>query len=162
MTSMDSTSPADLQARNRAALAAVNERRDEFYEGILGLERAIAAPAGDDAVAWASATAVAVEGMRQVLDDHIRETEAPGSFYDDVIEHSPHLVNAAHRLQAEHPPLAASVEALALELKAVNDDDGVESTRHDALELITALLQHRHRGAELVYDAYNVDVAPGD
>jgi WS/DGAT/MGAT family acyltransferase len=152
----------DLQERNRAALAAVSERRDEFYEGILELERAMAAPAGDHAGTWAAASARAVEDMQHVLDDHIRETEAPGSFYDDVIEHSPHLVNAAHRLQAEHPPLAARVEALALELKTVTDDDGVEATRQDALELIKALLQHRHRGAELVYDAYNVDVAPGD
>jgi len=152
----------DLQERNRAALAAVNERRDEFYEGILELERAMAAPAGDDAVAWAAASAHAVEDMQRVLGDHISETEAPGSFYDDVIEHSPHLVNAAHRLQAEHPPLAARVESLALELKTVTDDDGVEATRSDALELIKAMLEHRHRGAELVYDAYNVDVAPGD
>jgi len=152
----------DLQARNRAALAAVTERRDEFYEGILELERAMAAPAGDDAGAWAAASASAVEDMQRVLDDHIRETEAPGSFYDDVIEHSPHLVNAAHRLQAEHPPLAGRVESLALELKTVSDDDGVEATREDAVELIKALLLHRHRGAELVYDAYNVDVAPGD
>ena len=51
----------DLQERNRAALAAVEERRDEFYEGILDLERAIAEPAGDDAVAWAADTAAAVE-----------------------------------------------------------------------------------------------------
>src|SRR5262245_362946 len=152
----------DVQERNRAALAAVHERRDEFYEGILELERAMAAPAGDDPLTWASDTARAVEGMRHVLDDHIHETEAPGSLYDDVIEHSPHLVNAAHRLQAEHPPLAASVEALALELKTVTDDEGVEVTRQAALDLIKALLQHRHRGAELVYDAYNVDVAPGD
>ena len=159
---MATNSPTELQERNRAALAAVNERRDEFYEGILGLERAIAAPAGDDAAAWAAATAAAVEAMRHVLDDHIRETEAPGSFYDDVIQHSPHLVNAAHRLQAEHPPLAARVEGLALELATVTDDAGVDSTRQDALELIKALLQHRHRGSELVYDAYNVDVAPGD
>jgi hypothetical protein len=152
----------DLQERNRAALAAVEERRDEFYEGILALERAMAAPAGDDAVAWAADTAAAVEALRHVLDDHIQETEAPGSFYDDVVEHSPHLVNAARRLQAEHPPLAASVDALALELKAVTDDDGVEVTREQAVELIKALLLHRHRGAELVYDAYNVDVATGD
>jgi hypothetical protein len=152
----------DLQERNRAALAAVQERRDEFYEGILELERAIATPAGDEALAWAADTAGAVEAMRGVLADHIAETEAPGSFYDDVIEHSPHLVNAAKKLQAEHLPLVAALEALALELAAVSDDDGVEAAREAAVELIKALLLHRHRGAELVYDAYNVDVAPGD
>ena len=44
----------------------------------------------------------------------------------------------------------------------MTDDDGVEATREQAVELIKALLLHRHRGAELVYDAYNVDVATGD
>ena len=79
----------DVQDRNRAALDAVQERRDEFYEGILELERAMATAAGDDPVAWAQNVAIAVKSMHKVLDDHIAETEAPGSFYDDVIEHVP-------------------------------------------------------------------------
>ena len=32
----------DVQERNRRALAAVQERRDDYYEAILGLERAMA------------------------------------------------------------------------------------------------------------------------
>jgi diacylglycerol O-acyltransferase len=152
----------DVQERNRAALAAVQERRDEFYEGILGLERAIATPAGDHAAAWAADIVSATRAMSRVLADHIAETEAPGSFYDDVLEHTPNLLPAADRLKAEHPKLAEAVEQLASEAAEVNDDDAVEATREAALEVIKALLEHRHRGAELVYDAYNVDVATGD
>ena len=37
-----------------------------------------------------------------------------------------------------------------------------QATCAEALELLKGLLAHRHRGAELVYDAYNVDVATGD
>jgi hypothetical protein len=44
----------------------------------------------------------------------------------------------------------------------VSDDDGVDRARAEAVDLIKAMLLHRHRGAEIVFDAYNVDVATGD
>ena len=103
----------NVQERNREVLAAVQERRDEFYEGILGLERAIATPTGDDPAEWAVETGAAVVVMRGVLEDHVAETEAPGSFYDDVVEHSPHLIRASQRLRTEHPALLAELDALA-------------------------------------------------
>jgi len=152
----------DLQERNRQALAAVQERRDEFYEGILKLERAMATPAGDDPAGWAVDTAAAARAMRDVLEAHITETEAPGSFYDDIVEHYPNLAHAAARLQGEHEPLRRAIDELVQTLGSVRDDDGVEQARQGALDVIRALLAHRHRGAELVYDAYNVDVASGD
>lgn len=152
----------DVQERNRAALDAVQERRDEFYEGILELERAMATPAGDEAAAWAENVSIAVKSMHKVLDNHIAETEAPGSFYDDVIEHVPNLIKASQRLQAEHPVLVTQLDQMATEIKGVADDDSVEHARETALDMIKALLLHRHRGAELVYDAYNIDVATGD
>lgn len=152
----------DIQERNRAALDAVQERRDEFYEGILDLERAMAMPAGDDPVAWGQHVTVAVKSMHTVLDDHIAETEAPGSFYDDVIEHVPNLIKASQRLQAEHPVLVRELDQLDVEIKGVTDDESVEHARQTALDMIKTLLLHRHRGAELVYDAYNIDVATGD
>ena len=152
----------DVQDRNRAALDAVQERRDEFYEGILELERAMATAAGDDPGAWAQNVAIAVKSMHKVLDDHIAETEAPGSFYDDVIEHVPNLIKASQRLQAEHPVLVSQLDQLAVEIKGVTDDESVEQARQTAVDMIKALLLHRHRGAELVYDAYNIDVATGD
>ncbi len=64
--------------------------------------------------------------------------------------------------KAEHGPLRAGVDQLVETLSTVHDDAGVEQARTEALELLKGLLAHRHRGAELVYDAYNVDVATGD
>lgn len=152
----------DVHERNRRALAAVQERRDDFYEAILGLERAMAEAAGDDATAWASRAGTAALDLRSVLRHHITETEAEGSFFDDITENYPHLANAAAKLQAEHPPLRDGVDELVERLSTVHDDAGVEEVRAEALDLLRALLLHRHRGAEIVFDAYNVDVAPGD
>jgi hypothetical protein len=152
----------DVQERNRAALAAVQERRDDYYEGVLDLERAFARAAGDDAAGWAAATGAVTEEMGRTLDDHVADTEAPGSFYDDIVENYPNLAHAAGRLQAEHEPLRAGLDGLVRTLADVQDEAGVEQARHEALDVIRALLVHRQRGAELVYDAYNVDVATGD
>lgn len=152
----------DLQERNRQALAAVQERRDDYYEAILGLERAMAAAAGDDADGWARQAETAALDMRSVLRHHITETEATGSFYDDLAENFPNLANAAAKLRGEHEPLRSGVDQLVETLSSVHDDADVEQARSEALDLLRALLMHRHRGAELVFDAYNVDVATGD
>jgi hypothetical protein len=152
----------DVQERNRRALAAVQERRDDFYEAILGLERAMAEAAGHDDAGWAAAAGTAALDLRAVLKHHITETEAEGSFYDDITESFPHLAHAAARLRAEHGPLREGVDGLIETLSTVTDDAGVEQARSEALEVLRAMLAHRHRGAELVFDAYNTDVAPGD
>jgi len=152
----------DLQERNRRALAAVQERRDDFYEAMLGLERAMATAAGDDVEGWAAQATTAALDMRSVLKHHVSETEARGSFYDDVAEHFPNLIPAANRLQAEHGPLRAGVDELVETLSVVHGDAGIERARSQALEVLRALFEHRHHGADLVYDAYNVDVATGD
>jgi len=99
---------------------------------------------------------------RAVLRHHITDTEAPGSFYDDIVENYPNLAHASKKLRAEHGPLRDRVDALVETLSTVRDDAGVEAARAEALDVLKALLAHRHRGAELVYDAYNVDVATGD
>lgn len=152
----------DVQERNRRALAAVQERRDDFYEAILALERAMAEPAGDDPAGWAGRASAAVAELRSVLDHHVAETEAPGSFYDDITQNFPNLAHAATKLRAEHGPLDDGTTRLAETLDGVSDDDGVDRARAEAVDLIKAMLLHRHRGAEIVFDAYNVDVATGD
>ena len=152
----------DLQERNRQALAAVQERRDDYYEAILDLEKAMARAAGDDPVGWAAVASMAAIETRGVLRHHITDTEAPGSFYDDIVENYPNLAHASKKLRAEHGPLRDRVDALVETLSTVRDDAGVEAARAEALDVLKALLAHRHRGAELVYDAYNVDVATGD
>lgn len=152
----------DVQERNRRALAAVQDRRDDFYEAILGLERAMAEAAGDDAPGWAARASIAALDLRAVLREHVAETEAEGSFYDDISRNFPNLAHQAARLQAEHGPLRDAANELVETLSTVRDDAGVDRARGQALDLLKALLMHRHRGAEIVFDAYNVDVATGD
>jgi len=153
---------SDVQQRNREVLDAIQIRRDDFYEAILALEQALAAPAGDHPSAWATSLQEPVEHLRGVLEAHVSGTEGEGGLFPEIREHAPRLINAMDRLQAEHEPLRDAAATLAASLAAVTGDADVDGVRDAGVELIRRLLVHRHRGAELVYDAYWVDLSAGD
>jgi hypothetical protein len=152
----------DVQDRNREVLAAVRVRRDRLYEGVIDLERALGVPAGDHPEEWSSDVAAVVARLRVVLDAHVADTEADGGFFDDVREHAPQLLHAVEQLRAEHAPLLDATQSLADRIGAAGAAVDVHEVRDEAVELIRRLLQHRHRGAELVYDAYSVDISAAD
>ncbi|MCJ7438900.1 MAG: hypothetical protein MUP97_14205 [Acidimicrobiia bacterium] len=153
---------SDVQRRNREVLDAIQIRRDDFYEALLALEQALAAPAGDRPSDWAASLREPVEQLRRVLEAHVSGTEGEGGFFAEIREHAPRLIHAMDRLQAEHDPLRDAAAALAASLDAVTSDADVDGVRETGVELIRRLLVHRHRGAELVYDAYWVDLSAGD
>ncbi len=147
---------------SRAALDAVVVRRDALYTAILGLERAMASASGDDPAGWAARAETAALALRATWRRHVTDTEAPDGIFATVVADSPRSIPAADRLRAEHPPLGAAVDALVATLAGVRDPAGVEQARADALDLLRDLLAHRHRGSELVHEAYQVDLAAGD
>ncbi len=152
----------DVQAKNRQVLDAVRVRRDSFYEALLDLEQSLGAPAGDDVAAWAHAARLPVGNLREMLDAHVAGTEGEEGFFAEVSDFAPHLIPTVQRLRSEHDPLLAATVALTARLDALATEAEVEQVRDDGIELIGRLLTHRHRGAELVYDAYSVDISTGD
>ena len=151
-----------IQERNRELLDAVRVRRDRLYDAILAVERAIAAPAGDDYPAWVAALATPVERLHEVLNDHVSGTEGAEGLFEQMREDAPHLLPHLERLRDEHDPLLDGTRVLIDALPNVSDDDSVDLVRVHALDLMRKLLEHRHRGAELLYDAYAIDVSPAD
>ncbi|MEX2253999.1 MAG: hypothetical protein WEC34_01045 [Acidimicrobiia bacterium] len=152
----------DVQRRNREVLDAVRVRRDSLYDAVLELEGVLATPAGDDPGAWAAAVTRAVVGLQAVLARHVAETEGDGGFFEEVRDQAPQLLSKVERLEAEHGLLVQSTASLATRLTAVTNDADVDEVREAALDLIQRLLRHRHRGAELVYDAYAIDISAAD
>jgi hypothetical protein len=152
----------EVQASNRLQIDAIRVDRDRLYEAILGVERAISRPAGDDAERWASLLAVPAGKLREVLDEHIAGTEGEDGLFEQMREDAPHLLPSLERLRDEHNSLLEGSRGLTDSLSNVHDDDDVDLVRVHALDLLRHLLEHRHRGAELLYDAYSVDVSPAD
>ena len=140
---------------------AVRERRAGMGSAIRDLERAIAAPSDGGLELWAKNVCVALDALRDLVDHHIFATEAPGGFLDDIVETAPRLANTAHRLREEHGEIVDALSATSARLRArptVDSDEWVDAIRARVCALVALLGRHRQRGADLVYEAYAVDI----
>jgi hypothetical protein len=68
---------------------------------------------------------------------------------------APRLANQISRVQDEHPVLANQV---ADSMVLVSDGTDVDTVRSAVLNLLVAISRHRQNGADLVFDAYDVDI----
>jgi hypothetical protein len=65
------------------------------------------------------------------------------------------------RLQDEHPAIETSIAKLLGRLEAGEVDSDawpLDKARDDLQRLIGAVVRHRQKGADLVWEAYNVDI----
>jgi hypothetical protein len=46
-------------------------------------------------------------------------------------------------------------------ISQTKSEDAVDAIRAEVLELLLAVSRHRQRGADLVYEGYNVDIGGG-
>ena len=125
---------------------------------VLGLS-ALAAPASD--VRWPAGLGNSLAVLRDTFDDHVAVTEAPGGTIDQLRERAPRLSPRIDVLADEHDSITARTERLADMLEQAGPErsiDDTEAIRVEALELLGAIARHRQLGADLLYEAYDVDV----
>lgn len=151
-----------IQEHNREVLDQVRVRRDALYESILAVEGALSAPAGERVRDWSHRTQTALGELKIAFDLHVALTEAPGGLFEDVLDQAPHLAHAVERLRRDHEALGASLDDAIARAGGIHDRDAVERFRNSVLDLIRALFEHRHLGAELVYESYDVDLGAAD
>lgn len=125
------------------------------------LEAALAQPLPGRAADWWLEVGAAIGGLRAEWARHVAATEAPGGLFDDVLDQAPWLAHAVGKLRGEHVDIADAIDSLA----ASDPDDGAgdgAAIRAAGLDLLGRLAHHRHLGADLLHEAYTVDVATGD
>ena len=144
-----------------SSLGDVRTRREDLRRRMVELEQVLAGAAGDGHEAWWARVRTAVEALREEFDFHVVTTERPDGFLDEVVAEAPHLAPRRADLERDHQSIGASLQALVTS-PFVADDAGVASVRDTGLALLGALARHRHRGAEFIYDAYNVDIGASD
>jgi hypothetical protein len=135
---------------------AIARRRRDLYDAMRGLESAVARPSG--LADWRIDIESALSYLLSALEDHADETEAEGGLFTQIQEHAPHLAAATTSLSQEHDDLLMACRDV-LSLAADLSDT---SLRRRVNRLLVRLAIHRQTGAELLYDTYNVDIAPGD
>ena len=140
------------------ALEAAARRRRELREALVAFEGALSSPIRDR-VSWRAEVADALEALGHAFADHVAATEAPGGLYDEMRDTAPHLGAKAQRLREEHPAItAALLEAPARVAAPPADEAEADAARDDLQRLMGRILRHRQHGADLVWEAYAIDI----
>jgi hypothetical protein len=142
------------------ALEEARKRRKTLHDTLVNLEQAISSPAAGRIADWTATVLKEVVEVREAFDQHIIATERPDGLYDEIMARAPRLAGNIRRLKDEHPEIAERTQAMVLKLETVQIDGAwpLDQARDDLQRFIGAVIRHRQKGADLVWEAYNVDI----
>ncbi len=135
------------------ALKDAAERRIELKQALSQVETAAASPSGEPG--WRDNLIEQLEDLRCSLHEHVEEVEADDGLLAELTEIAPRLVNQIAHVRDEHPGLCDQVEDT---IGRASDGVAVPELRVDVLKTLTAIASHRQKGADLVYEGYEVDI----
>jgi hypothetical protein len=148
---------ADLSVPVQVERARV--RRIELHDAMTSMETELARPSGSET--WHDNVETALTELSAALDAHIQDVEGVEGLLVRVVDEAPQLAGEIAELTKEHLQLStARYRALATLRQPGRPDPAV--VRRRVTTLLGRLALHRQRGAELVYDAYSVDIGTGD
>lgn len=144
------------------SLTRANARRRALNDAMTELERAVAGPAS--AEGWLDRVHNGLAGLREGLEAHIAEVEGPRGLLAEIMELAPRLVAPARELEDEHITLLDAWDRTERTLENVRGRGPADraALRRRVTTLLGRVTLHRQRGADLVYEAYNVDIAASD
>jgi hypothetical protein len=132
--------------------------RAELGGTMAALERALAAPAPGRYAEWAERVDVALVELSADFEQHVLVTEGSDGLHEAILEAAPRLSKSIQRLAGEHAlirGLLRDLLALGTSLVAASQVDAI---RKQGTALLGRLARHRQRGADLIYQAYQVDL----
>jgi hypothetical protein len=142
------------------ALEAARTRRIKLHTELVELEQALAAPTPGRVKEWTLEVADRLRHVREAFDEHIFVTEKPEGLYEEIMGLSPRLAGKIKRLDEEHPVILAEIDDRLAMLETLDTQDvwPPDVARDDINRLLGRIVRHRQRGADLVWEAYNVDI----
>ena len=147
-----------------ADLDAVRAQRVGLRGAMDQVERSIVAAATGRVAEWSAAVRAAMENLSNAFEHHMKVTEASDGLLAEVMQEAPRLARRVDIIKADHATIGAALEGVQRTLRQGDaaDDVGVRRLTDDVISLLSQLVQHRHLGADLVYEAYNVDIDAAD
>jgi hypothetical protein len=167
-------------------LDTLGRLRAELGGSMAALEQALAAPAPGRGGAWAERVDAALVALAADFRQHVAATEGPDGLHGAVLATAPRLASSVHRLVGEHAVIVGLVDDLlrragdaSTDARADADggagseagseagsDPGSEpgadpasgAIRQLGTTLLGRLARHRQQGADLIYQAYQVDL----
>jgi hypothetical protein len=142
------------------ALSEAKARRATLHDGLVHLEMALSSPASGRIPEWTALVTKDLIAVRDAFDQHIIATEKPGGLYEEIIMRAPRLDGTVNRLKDEHPEISVKIREEIERIESVPVGDGwpLDAARDDLQRFMGVVIRHRQRGADLVWEAYNVDI----
>jgi len=142
------------------ALEEARTRRIKLHNELVELEQALGAPTPGRVKEWTLEVADRLRHVREAFDEHIFVTEKPEGLYEEIMGMSPRLTGKIKRLDEEHPVILAEIDDRLARLETFDTQDvwPPDVARDDINRLLGRIVRHRQRGADLVWEAYNVDI----
>ncbi len=137
-------------------------RRSRLRHAMSESEQAVAGPSSW--TGWIGEVNTSLAELRQALDEHILEVESPDGLFAEIMLSAPRLGSEVDALRSEHRELLSGVARAqeAARTVAADPTHPVHSLRRAVTTLLGRLVLHRQRGADLVFEAYNVDIGAAD
>ncbi len=137
-------------------LAGVARQRSHLGRAMHQVELAAAAPAAKDS--WVIDLQHSLRQLEIAFNDHMVEAQSPLGLLDRIVDQAPRLQRSVEGMRSEQAMIA---EALTGTLSMLEEEGATE--RHDqirdaVLALLLSLSRHRQKVADLVYDAWDVDI----
>jgi hypothetical protein len=141
-------------------LAETARRRADLHHALVELEQAISRPAVGRESDWSKDVLRRLQNLAHTLDEHIEVTERPNGLYAEISSKSPRLANQMQLLKEEHPEIREATTKLTarLEETPIGEAWPLSEARNDLQRLLGRLSRHRQLGADLVWEAYNLDI----
>ena len=138
------------------------QHRAGLRAAVGSVESSLSSAARGRVKAWSTELRDELALLSEALETHIETTEAPDGLLADIAAATPRLVHRVEKTRADHAVLRDAVRAAEAALPDGDDEDAIPAARDRVVELLTAIVHHRHLGADLVYEAYNVDIEAVD
>jgi hypothetical protein len=148
-------SAADAFQRSR-------QHRRGVRQACLDLEETLARPAGQDAEKWSAHAAACSRQLTEAFRRHVEQSEGPDGLLPEIVEIAPRLAHRVDQVKREHEALLAELVHLEATIGGRSSPSHSSVVRAEVLGVLRDLAAHRQRGADLIYEAYSVDVEGGD
>jgi hypothetical protein len=142
-------------------LDGLRRGRAELGGWMAAREQALAAPTPGRHAAWAERVDVALVELSADFGEHVAVTEgSEGSdgLHDAVLKAAPRLAKSIHRLASEHAVLRGLIGDLLARVTPPVAAGEIDAIRELGTALLGRLARHRQHGADLIYQAYQVDL----
>jgi hypothetical protein len=108
------------------------------------------------------ALADALSDVRSAFAEHVEYSEGKGGLFEELLDEAPgEAASEVDRLRRDHVLINSTLDR-ADEMLAGGAEPGDDRVVEVTAELARLIAQHQKRGAELLYNVYEVDTGGGD